>query len=371
MLLTLICFLFLYAGLIFFYYYHWLKLEEYASPAVQSQLFLSVVIAARNEESTLPRLINDLERQSYPAHLFEVIIVNDFSTDKTGEALSQISSPHFRMIVPDADPKSSSKKTALTTGIQEAKGELIVITDADCSVSPAWLSTIASFYKEKNAAFIAAPVQFEHNNSLLQIFQSLDFLTLQGITAAGVSGGFHSMCNGANLAYTKEAFLAVDGFKGIDKVATGDDMLLMHKIKQAKSKQVFYLKSKEAIVRTAPMFTWRDLLMQRRRWASKTLVYDDFRITAVLFFVYLFNCFFILLIVLSFFAKDYWWYAAGYLFLKTLIEVPFVYSVARFFNQQKLLRSFFFLQPLHIFYTVVAGTLSQFGKYEWKGRRTK
>jgi cellulose synthase/poly-beta-1,6-N-acetylglucosamine synthase-like glycosyltransferase len=269
------------------------------------------------------------------------------------------------------DAETSSKKTALTTGIQEAKGELIVITDADCSVSPAWLSTITSFYTEKQAAFIAAPVQFEHNNSLLQIFQSLDFITLQGITAAGVSGGFHSMCNGANLAYTKEAFLAVDGFKGIDKVATGDDMLLMHKIKQAKPKQVFYLKSKEAIVRTAPMFTWRDLLMQRRRWASKTLVYDDFRITAVLFFVYLFNCFFIFLIVLSFFVKDYWWYAAGYLIFKTLIEVPFVYSVARFFNQQKLLRSFFFLQPLHIFYTVVAGTLSQFGKYEWKGRRTK
>src|SRR4030095_15486302 len=92
-----------------------------------------------------------------------------------------------------------------------------------------WLKTIASFYEEKDPAFIAAPVVLQNNSSVLQIFQALDFLVLQGITGGSVHKKIHSMCNGANLVYEKKAFVEVGGFSGIDNIASGDDMLLMNK----------------------------------------------------------------------------------------------------------------------------------------------
>ena len=373
MLLTILLlgFLLLYGLLIFFYFHQWNKLPVYQPGVSTPSVFVSVIIAARNEEIALPFLIEDLKNQTYPQELFEIIIVNDHSTDNTETLAKDFDGEHWQMIFPNADAAGSSKKMAIATGIQKAKGELIVITDADCRVNKKWMETMTNFYQEKEAAFIAAPVKFTHDHSLLEVFQVLDFITLQGITAASVSSNKHTMCNGANLAYTKQAFAEVNGFAGIDKVATGDDMLLMHKIWKAHPDKVHYLKSKDAIVETEPMKTWKDFLMQRKRWASKTLVYDDVRIIFVLAFVLLFNTLFFVLLVAAFFNPVYWIHFFTFLFSKTIIEWPFVSSVAEFYNEQKLMRHFFFIQPLHIFYTVFVGIFSQFGKYEWKGRRTR
>lgn len=368
MFLAVVSLLFLagYTALILFYDRHWKALPEYI-PSAAAPVFVSVVVAARNEENTLPLLLQDLRLQDVPPHAFEVIVVDDFSTDGTA-ALAATLPPHFRMIEPSCLPEHSSKKKAIAAGVTAAKGELILVTDADCRVGPKWVSTMASFYREKGAAFQAAPVKYVYRNSLLQLLQVLDFITLQGITAASVSAGVHSMCNGANLAYAKKAFEAVRGFAGIDQVPTGDDMLLMHKIWKQEPANVFYVKSREAIVSTAAVPTWKEFLMQRRRWASKTLVYDDKRIMAVLGFVLLLNFLPFVLLVAGFFQPVYFLYLLFFLVGKTLIEWPFVASVARFYNQQRLMRYFFVLQPVHVFYTVVVGVWSQLGSYEWKGR---
>ncbi|HEY0066054.1 MAG TPA: hypothetical protein VGB46_01785, partial [Flavisolibacter sp.] len=161
------------------------------------------------------------------------------------------------------------------------------------------------------------------------------------------------------------------GFSGIDHVASGDDMLLMYKIRKAHPGRVFYLKSRDAVVATAPMKTWSEFVNQRKRWASKTLVYEDGRIKAVLGFVYLFNCFFLLLFVMAFFGWSYIKLLLLMLAGKILAELFFLYPVAAFYQSRSLLRYFAFFQPIHILYTVSVGFLSQLGKYEWKGRRTK
>ena len=229
----------------------------------------------------------------------------------------------------------------------------------------------AAFKKEKNSVFIAAPVVFVNNNSILQIFQSLDFLVLQGITAASVYKNVHSMCNGANLAYEKKAFYEVNGFSGIDTIASGDDMLLMHKIWKQYPGKVHYLKSKAAVVSTQPMKTCKTFFNQRIRWASKAKNYDDKRIIAVLLLVYLFNLSFPALAIADFWCWHYWLYLAGLWIAKTMIEFPFVAAVARFYKKQSLMKYFFFFQPLHILYTISSGLFGQFGKYEWKGRKVK
>lgn len=107
------------------------------------------------------------------------------------------------------------------------------------------------------------------------MFQYIDFVSLQGITAASVSAGFHAMCNGANLAYRKDVFYRVNGFKGIDNIASGDDMLLMNKIKHEFPNAIGFLFSKDAIVSTSPMPDWKAFFNQRIRWASKADKYKD------------------------------------------------------------------------------------------------
>jgi cellulose synthase/poly-beta-1,6-N-acetylglucosamine synthase-like glycosyltransferase len=370
-LLITVVFLLLYAMLIAYYWHSWKKLKHYDTPTIANHSFISVIIPARNEEKNISVLLNALSQQTYPKDFFEIIVVDDFSTDSTGAVTKKFTLPNLVLVHPEVSSKTSSKKKAIEAGIKKTKGELIITTDADCIPTKNWLETINMFYVKKDAAFIAAPVKFSHNNSMLQIFQALDFLTLQGITAASVSANFHSMCNGANLAYKKEAFENVNGFEGIDTVATGDDMLLMHKIWKKYPGKIFYLKNKYAIVESQPMLSWKDFFMQRKRWASKTLIYDDYRIIAVLSFVYLLNSLFIALIIACLFNSFYWWYVAGFWISKTIIELPFVYNVSKFYDEQKLVKFLFFFQPLHIFYTVLIGLISQFGKYEWKGRKTK
>jgi cellulose synthase/poly-beta-1,6-N-acetylglucosamine synthase-like glycosyltransferase len=366
-----VVFLLAYGFLLLFYKRAWDCIEDYVIDPVGTRTFISVIIPARNEEKNIRSLLTSLQQQSYPKDLFEIIVVDDFSTDATASAVNSFGLINLQLISPPGTNDSSTKKKAIETGVRHAKGELIVTTDADCLLPVNWLQALSSFYKDKKASFIAAPVKFSHDNSLLQVFQAIDFITLQGITAASVSSDFHNMCNGANLAYRKQSFEAVNGFAGIDKVASGDDMLLMHKIWKQEPGKVFYLKSKEAIVSTPPMLSWKAFYNQRKRWASKTLVYEDYRILAVLAFIYLFNCLFFVLLIASAWHPVYALYAICFLLVKTLIEWPFVQSVAKFYGEQQLMKSFPLFQPLHVLYTVVVGFTSQLGSYEWKGRRTK
>ena len=362
-------FLVLYALLIFFYFYHWLRTKEF-TPKTESSTFVSVVIAARNEEDNISSLLEALSNQTYSKDFFEVIVVDDFSTDKTVEKLTPFLSDRIHLIQPEVNITESSKKKAIETGIKRAKGKLIVVTDADCIPQKEWLFLMSAFQQKNNAVFIAAPVKLKTYPSLLSIFQSLDFITLQGITAASVKANVHSMCNGANLAYIRSVFFDVGGFAEIDKLASGDDMLLMYKVWKKYPKKVHYLKNKNAIIETEPMHSWKSFFQQRKRWSSKATYYKDWRITLVLLFVYLFNLYFLVLLAFGIYESQYLITLFLYLLGKTIIEIPMVYSVAKFYSQQKLIAYFPFLQPLHIMYTVAIGLISQFGSYQWKGRKT-
>ncbi len=294
-------------------------------------------------------------------------MVDDHSTDKTAAIVQQFS--FVKLIQLREDNINSYKKKAIETGIAAATGELVVTTDADCIPQKEWLQTIASFKEDRKAVFIAAPVSINCNSSLLQVFQAMDFMVLQGITGAVVNKNQMTMCNGANLAYERKAFYEVGGFAGIDQIASGDDMLLMYKIAKKYPEGVHYLKSKEAIVSTQAAKTGKEFFNQRIRWASKAAKYEDKRIFPVLLVVYLFNLAFVVLLIATFWNLDFGFWILGLLVAKTIVELPLFISVSKFFNKQWAVKWFFFFQPLHILYTIISGLFGQFGKYEWKGRK--
>ena len=360
----------LYASLIWYYWYWWTNIK-YAPVDHKSDRFttISVIVPARNEAENIVRLLQALKDQDYPQEFLEVIIVDDFSADNTADLARAFPMANLYVTNPVKHSKQSSKKSAIEAGISASNGELIVTTDADCIPPASWLKSIHLFYSGTNSEMIAAPVKMKYGNSLLDKFQALDFLTLQGITGGSVQSDLHVMCNGANLAYSRKAFMDVDGFKGVDHVASGDDLLLMHKIKQKYPGKVQFLKNKQAIVLTLPQTGVKGFFNQRKRWASKTFAYQEKILIAILAFVYLFNCFLFGIILAGFYNSEYWKIALALIVLKTIIELPFIFTVANYYNEKKLLKYFIFFQPFHIFYTVITGIISQTSQYSWKERK--
>ena len=166
-------------------------------------------------------------------------------------------------------------------------------------------------------------------------------------------------------------FTAVNGFAGIDNIASGDDMLLMHKIYEKQPEGVKFLLAQDAIVRTVAMPDWKSFFNQRIRWASKADSYQDKRIFWVLAFVYFLNLLLLVIFIAAFFKPVLFVYWLILLVVKTLTEFRFMSIVAAFFGEQKLLKWFGWMQPFHITYTVIAGWLGKFGSYQWKGRKVK
>jgi len=379
--LCLICLLILtvYAYLIRRYDQGWIRLTEFepGGDPISGKNQISVIIPARNEEKRIAGCLRSLEDQTLPGDRFEVIVVDDFSTDATREILNQFRSDRlsFRSLFLseesfDGPSQASGKKRAIEAGIRMARGDLIVTTDADCRFEPGWLATLSCFYLKKGDALVAGPVRLSGNRSLLSQFQTLDFICMQGITGGALSMRFHAMGNGANLSYTKKLFDEVRGFEGNERIPSGDDMFLIHKIFYKNPDKVFFLKSRQAIVTTAPEPTWKGFLNQRIRWSSKADQYQDRRLIAVLGLVYLFNGLFLVLLVAAWIRPEMAWVWLGLLLAKTLLEYPFVRRVARFYGQERLMRYFLFLQPLHIGYILLAGCLGKFGFYRWKGRQS-
>lgn len=371
----------IYAFLLMLYKRGWQKQNihnenQEAAPLVS----ITVIIPARNEEPNIAACIRSILNNDYPKELLEIIVIDDFSEDKTAAIAADLlqnntgSVLQLKNYLSKDERLNSYKKKALEIAIGQAKGEWIITTDADCTVPENWLKEMAHPMQDKKIKFIAAPVSFipalpQANG--LYYFQSLDFMTMQGITAASVSMNLGNMCNGANLAFSKAVFDEVGGYQGIDHIASGDDMLLMHKIQLRYPSGIFYLKSAKAIVHTPAQPDWNSFLNQRIRWSSKADKYDDKKLTIILAFVYFFNVSFIPLLIAGFFNYFYWGWILGMLFAKVLVELLFLVPVARFYSKTKELWYFPLFQPMHIAYIIMAGFLGKFGTYQWKGRKVK
>ena len=354
----------------------WQRQPEFKLPeGYEPQTFISVIIPARNEAQNIGKCIEAILAQKYPKHLLEIIVVDDHSEDDTAGVVNAISAPQVKCInlkefVGEAKI-IAYKKAALTAGISKSKGTLIVTTDADCIAQENWLQNIAAIYEKEHPVMVVAPVRFSCDNSLLQRFQLIDFMSMQGITAAAHNLKLGNMCNGANLAFSKAAFLKVNGYEGVNNIASGDDYLLMVKLNNSMAGRIEYLKSDQAIVSTPPQSDWGSFMQQRIRWSSKTGKYNDARLTMILILVYLFNLSFLVLAILGIFNPVYLQWLLVMLFIKILVEHLFLVPIARFFGKKNELVYFILLQPVHIIYIVIAGFLGFIGGYKWKGRRVR
>ncbi len=354
---------------------HWKRLPECIVPSgFKATTRITVVIPARNEAANMDACLQSLLQQDYPPELMEVVVVDDFSSDGTPALVCQMADQRVRLLelrnfVPPAG-LNAYKKKALETGIAGASGALIATTDADCVLPPLWLKTLAFLYQEKQAAFVAGPVSFFEEKTLLERFQSLDYLGMMVLTGAAIQRGQPHLANGANLAYPKTVFDAVGGFSGTDHLASGDDMLLLQKIAKQHAQNIHFAKSGKALVLTRAKATLPEFLSQRLRWASKSAAFRNPGLLWTLGVVFALCWVILLSALIAPFAGLKMLLLFGLLFLiKSAADYALLSTACRYFGRPDLLRFFWPAQVLHIAYIAFIGLASVFRKrYVWKGR---
>ncbi|VTQ05343.1 glycosyltransferase family 2 protein [Sphingobacterium daejeonense] len=334
---------------------------------------VTVIIAARNEEHNIGKTLDNIVAQQYPKELLEIIVVDDHSTDRTGEIVESYADKGVKLITLDEGNKLNSyKKFAINRAINESSGEIIVTTDADCRMGSQWLLSIIQYMELHNKLMVSSPVCYDEEKSYFEKLQTLEFLYLIGLGAAGIGNGNPTTCNGANLAYRKSLFFEMGGFNGIDELASGDDELLLHKVAEKYADRIGFCKSREAVVYTDAKENLKSFLSQRKRWASKSTKYKDKKVVVLGVCIWLFNLSLLLsLIFLLFGIFEASELVIISLLMKIGVELAFLYPIVSFVGRRELLWNLPFLSVIHSLYLVYIGIIGNIGKYDWKGRTVK
>ncbi|WP_026726896.1 glycosyltransferase family 2 protein [Flavobacterium denitrificans] len=366
MIFTLFSILAIYVFSISLLVYGFYNVKKYQKTGIKPKTSFTIIVPFRNEEENLPNLLNSFSKLNYPQNLFEVILVDDSSSEKF-----QSSIVNYQLsIIDNIRISNSPKKDAISTAMQHVKTDWVTTTDADCIVPENWLLTFDNYIQENKVSMLAGAVTYNCENSFLDHFQQLDLTSLQGATIGsfGINKGF--MCNGANFAYTKSLFENLNGFEGNNKIASGDDVFLLQKTIEKFPNQVHYLKAKDAIVITKPTENWKALFHQRVRWAAKTSSYKSIFGKFLGLVVFLGNLSFAIGFFLLLFGI--WSYPIFVIFAFYKFAIDFVLlSITNKFLTQTKIKSLLLSSLLYPFFSSAVALYSLFGSYEWKDRQFK
>jgi len=356
----------LYSVLIIYFVIGFTKLKIKSIDTASELPFISVVIACRNEENNLTYLYKSLKKQDYPEDKFEIIMVNDHSTDRTIDVLKSLNEADKRFRPLHLVNGKAGKKAALFMGVEHALGDIIATTDADCKVPENWLSCIAPYFMDTSLKLLIGAVRMNGIN-FFEKLQALEFSGLIGSGAGATIMGLPFLANGANLAFRKKDFLSADLKQDY---VSGDDIFLLQQIKKKQGVAgIDFLAHPSAIATTKPQKTLGHFFNQRIRWLSKSSGYTDFQIIVVGLLVFLTNIFMLIGSVSAFFNISFLSYFLIGFGIKFLIDFMLLFFSTRFLNQKKLLIYSFPLAILYPVYVFFVSLLTLFKTPEWKGRR--
>ena len=373
--ILLVCFV----VLLFFYIYFILgiyvglgKLPSRINTKVLDE-FVSVLIPFRNESENILHSLRSIENQNYPKDKFEVIYINDSSTDDSLTKLEDTAkSSNIKIIsVPENFMLNAHKKRAVRFGIENCRGEIIVTTDADCTHKENWLKTLLSYY-DKETGFISGPIEFNRGNKFFDKIQRIEFagLILSGAGLIGINKP--TICNAANASYKKEVYKSVNGFDDNMNLSSGDDEILMQKIWKKGKYKIKFCADRNAVVTSLPNKSLRDFYHQRKRWASKSLFYTNKLLILKLVLIFLFYFSLLIQFLLGLFFTS--------IFLTTflisfLFKIVFEYAVLKkgslFLFNESIFRTFLTAEILHVPYIIFFGIAGAFGRFKWKERTIK
>ncbi|WP_298352599.1 glycosyltransferase [uncultured Dokdonia sp.] len=337
----------------------------------------TVIVPFRNEEAHLTNLLQSLAEVDYPQNSWEIILVNDVSTDNSIEIINKCISRYALTnidVIDNVRTSASPKKDALQTAIHTSKHQWIVTTDADCTVSVNWLNTLDAIIQQQSPLMVIMPVAIATTDqpSFLTAYEQLDFLSLMGATAGSFYMGLPFLCNGANLAYDKEAFTAVQGFANNNHIASGDDHFLLEKFQEKFKNRISYLRSPDAIVTTQPQEQWNIFIAQRTRWAAKSSAYTFWFSKLMGILVLAVNLLSVVGVLYYAFAKaETQSIILMSLVIKLVVDVILIATEAFFYNRKSYLKWYPVVMVCYPFINTYIALRSLTTGYQWKGRNYK
>ncbi len=336
----------------------------------KSSDFISIVISARNEADQIQQCIQQIDKQEFPKQDFEVIIVDDASDDQTFEIAQQTLEQlniSFKLI---RQVTHQGKKQNLALAIAQAKGSVIITSDADVVYRhPKWLFTISNYFNSFSPNMLVMPIDYKTQPGLLPTFQIFENIALTGITSGytGIQNPF--ICNGANLAFKKSAFEFVSGYHTHLNLSSGEDVFLMESIKKIDRSLIHYVLSRELIVETIPIKNFKVFVNQRIRWASKTKHNANPLNAFVGFIILTTNLLIPVLVVESIKQSLTTSYLAIFVFTKLIFDFLLLLLAADYLGKRKYMWYFFVFQSVYWIYALIIGFGSLFIKPYWKGKK--
>lgn len=327
---------------------------------------ISVIIPVRNEENNIIQCLESLKNQNYKTTDFEVIIIDDHSTDNTQNVINDfITANEINCRVYSLTDKTS-KKEALKFGVELSSYDIIATTDGDCVLPKKWLKNISQHFNNETDMLLG-PIIYKEQKGSLYWFQMLDMLAIQGIEFGTLNYQKPILNNAANLVYSKKTYSKEGGFD-VFNTPSGDDIFLLEKFK-LKGKKINGLLIHDFIVETESESTFSDFLNQKLRWSSKSKFYSDKLLIFFSSIVLMQNISLIFIYLGIPLVEKYSIILTILLFCKWLIDFILLFLVASFFKRKKALMYFIPVQVIYPFYIILIWIASMTMEFEWKGRK--
>lgn len=349
-------------------YSSWQNLEEcrIVNKTSTPNTSFSIIISARNEENNIRTCLESITGMDYPGTLLDIIVVDDHSTDQTA-----LIAREFQNIRVLTNPKDG-KKEAMKFGADQAKNKYLWFVDGDSALHKDAARLADAHIHQHHSSFIACPIVYPAGKGLLNAFQVMDGVVNMAVTAAGIHHQKFYLANGANMLVEKEAFHGIEGFKGNDHLASGDDVFLIQRMASNDPSRVHYLKSRRMAAVTKEETSWSLFWNQRKRWATKTGAYTHKGLFYLQVSIFMVHATIVALFALGFFIPISFFVGLLVLFIKGMVDYLFIQNMTSFFGVSKVNKWFipsFFMYFPYIFFTAFHANFPS--RYEWKGRQRK
>ena len=327
-----------------------------------TNLSVSVIIAVRNEENNIYDCLVSVSNQTYPASLYEIVIINDGSTDNTEIICNDFMKRYsnIKLIQTKDDTVIRGKANALAYGIEASTGEIILITDADCTVPVTWIEQTANRY-DPTVGLIGG-FTLQKASTPFEGMQSLDWTFIVGMAAATAGLNYPLGSIGNNLSFRRSAYDQIGGYRKLKFSVTEDYTVVQAIIGTTKWKYVYPIDLKH-LVESKPCPSYKSLIHQKHRWGKGGLDMKPAGF-AIMVIGYCMN--------LSPFIMLFWGgiiQAAAALMIKFIADYFFLYQILRHLDRKDDLRWFFWFEIYFIIYVLLLPFLVFFGgKVKWKGR---
>jgi len=326
--------------------------------------FISIIIAARNEEMRIKSTLESLSQLNYNTEKYEVIIVDDASTDQTVALIKEYADnrANWKLLrILKKNDTLKGKKAALKKAILEARGDIILTTDADCVVPKEWCEEMAAVFDDETIMVLGHALLFQ-KKGWLNKWLRFDNLFSGILMAATTMLGFPMTSVGRNMAYRREAYLKSGGFDQLSGHKSGDDVHLTELFRRKIEGKIKFNLNKKSFTISKPPDSWKEIIHQQIRKNSKILN-KSFPSIVLSFFLFFYHA---LLVVFPFIFPSLTLFWTMLLALKLICEFITLYISAKKFSDISTMWLIPLMQIFYPLYVTVLGIVGIFQSYEWK-----